>query len=57
MSSEIDLTGETDPTDRMTEIDEQARERAERDENRREAGYDGSVKTKIEDLQEALDDL
>lgn len=57
MSSEIDLTGETDPTDRMTEIDEQARERAERDENRREAGYDGSVETKIEDLQEALDDL
>jgi hypothetical protein len=57
MSQDIDLSGEHDPTDRMIEQNERAHERAERDENERDSGHDGTVETEAFDLSEALADL
>jgi hypothetical protein len=54
MSSEIDLSDETDPTERMVEQQERARDRAERDENLRHAEHRGAVETDDFDIEEAL---
>ena len=57
MTGEMDLSGEVDATDVMVEQQEQARDRAERDENEREAGHDGSVETEDFSVEEALESL
>jgi hypothetical protein len=57
MSSEIELSGEKDPTEQMIEQQERAQERAERDENDREHDHEGEVQTEDFDLEEVLDDL
>lgn len=48
---------ESDPTERMVEVQEQARDRAEDDENHRTADYDGSEETEDFAVSEALDRL
>lgn len=57
MDQEIDLSGEEDPTERMVEQQEQARARAEDDENLRDSDHNGSVETDEFDVQEALSSL
>jgi len=57
MSHEIDLSGETDPTERMTEQQEKARERAEDSENLRGPDHEGEVTTDEFDVSEALNAL
>jgi hypothetical protein len=57
MESKIDLSGNEDPTERMVEQQENARERAEDDENLRDSDHDGQVKTEQFDVQEALSEL
>jgi len=57
MSGEIDLSGEQDPTERMMEQQERARERADEESDLRESGHEGSVETDEFDLDDALEAL
>jgi len=57
MEQEMDLSGNEDPTERMVEQQENARERAEDDENLRGTDHDGKVETESFDVQEALESL
>lgn len=52
-----ELSGEQDPTERMTEQQEQARERAEDEENHRDADHEGEMQTEEFDLAEALSNV
>lgn len=55
--TDIDLSGEDDPTNRMNQQQEQARERAEDDENHRQSGHNGTHETEAFNLEEALKDV
>jgi hypothetical protein len=57
MTEEMDLSGEQDPTERMVEQQERARDRAADEENLREADHDGEVWTEQFDVSEALESV
>lgn len=57
MSPEIDLSGLSDPTEQMIEHQQQARERAEDDENHRGSDHNGSVETDEFSVSDALSKL
>lgn len=52
MSPEIDLSGLSDPTEQMIEHQQQARERAEDDENHRGSDHNGSALSKLNEEEE-----
>lgn len=54
---DIDLSGESDPTDRMVEQQQQAEDRANDDENHRKPDHDGDVSTDEFDVSEAIENL
>lgn len=55
MSQEIDLSGEQEPTEIMTDRDEQLSE--EQPENHRQTEFEGEDRTEDFDLSEALSNL
>lgn len=57
MTDQNSFSGEQDPTARMNQQQQKARERAEDTANERGAGYRGTVETDDFDLNEALSNI
>lgn len=58
MSDQTDLSGESEPEERMQEIDRQNRERlADELDNERESDYNGEMTTDEFDIGEALESV